>query len=1024
MKSILLCHRQRSHQIARWLGIGAVLFGAIFLLAAASFASEEAEVGTRIWYVATSGSDTHGNGTPMAPLRSIQRAIDRAQGGDEVVVSPGVYRGPGNQNLATRGKHIAIRSEDPTDPVIVGETIIEADETAVIARFVHDESPQTVFEGFTLRGGDKTSAFGRGANGYFVFSQHARPTIRYVAVEPRSKRTSADVSRIATQGPAPYDEARAWAGLNPFHQPSRTSDYYGSGDVDNDGQFNAADALALEAIIQGDGVANVRADVDGSGSIDDADLKLLNTALAGAKLPGWWNDLDSREARETWAKKIIAQDKTDEHPYGYWFQCSAFAAQFLIRATGYRNDLGNTFYDGNEALFNMPVYTANVMSDSFGHTINAILVGDDPLDFRDWYFHEPQTDELVQPGMWDMPYNSDIYIYSPLLITRGSLSSDGYLVEFHVRANGKVDYVKHYSGFVTQRPAQSPSALKTERHRWNSDLFSFDGSPHIVYEALEESLSRHRRLHVAELPLQQGVEGATLATSGTYSNLLDVATDGEGKVHILWESDADYLPGVFYAQLDTTKKKLLFERRLSSGERQVVGGRLLVTHTGDVHAVWLDAKNNFFDQYDPGLYWAQKTNAGWRPTENLTPELYQLAYLDWETPYLSRSTRGVFDIAETGDGAIVVVWLDPSDEDSWVYHVRAREYRGSWGPEMTVYASDAWYVTLATDATGSVHLVYAYHEANSYGRFGNLAHTFYSSGAWTNAESIASYAPAGYPNLTASVDGKLGLVWNRQSPAGGAVVPVWGVYDGTTWSLGQEIAISAGADAWYPRAMFVEDNQLLVSWNEHTPELVTIRSLELETANRPPTAEAGGAYEGDEGVPVVFDGTRSADPDGSVVLYEWDLDSDGRFDDATGPTPQATFLDDGEYGITLRVTDSYGTTNTDVAQVTIRNVPPIVHAGKDWIITENTLIDLEAVSYTDIGELDTHLAVVDWGDATPVEHVSANNGAVVGTHIFTEEGNYRVEVCVTDDDNGSSCDTFGVTVRSQGIDLFLPLIVQ
>jgi PKD repeat protein len=88
--------------------------------------------------------------------------------------------------------------------------------------------------------------------------------------------------------------------------------------------------------------------------------------------------------------------------------------------------------------------------------------------------------------------------------------------------------------------------------------------------------------------------------------------------------------------------------------------------------------------------------------------------------------------------------------------------------------------------------------------------------------------------------------------------------------------------------------------------------------NQPPIADADGPYFGYVGVPLTLDGSGSYDPDGSIILHEWDLDGDGEYDDATGVTVTHTFPLTGTYPwIGLRVTDEYGESDTDTTTVTI-----------------------------------------------------------------------------------------------------------
>jgi hypothetical protein len=93
--------------------------------------------------------------------------------------------------------------------------------------------------------------------------------------------------------------------------------------------------------------------------------------------------------------------------------------------------------------------------------------------------------------------------------------------------------------------------------------------------------------------------------------------------------------------------------------------------------------------------------------------------------------------------------------------------------------------------------------------------------------------------------------------------------------------------------------------------------------NHPPVADADGPYNGQVGQPVTLNGSGSYDPDAgdSIVSYEWDLDNDGQYDDATGVYTTPTWNSVGTYTIGLRVTDGFGETDTDSSTVTISEEP-------------------------------------------------------------------------------------------------------
>ncbi len=62
--------------------------------------------------------------------------------------------------------------------------------------------------------------------------------------------------------------------------------------------------------------------------------------------------------------------------------------------------------------------------------------------------------------------------------------------------------------------------------------------------------------------------------------------------------------------------------------------------------------------------------------------------------------------------------------------------------------------------------------------------------------------------------------------------------------------------------------------------------------------------------------------------------------------------------------------------------------------------------FNDVGVLDTHTASVDWQDGTVdagIVEATNGSGTVSGTHIYAEDGDHLVHVCVEDDDQGEAC---------------------
>ncbi|MGD8623228.1 MAG: DUF1566 domain-containing protein [Anaerolineae bacterium] len=96
-----------------------------------------------------------------------------------------------------------------------------------------------------------------------------------------------------------------------------------------------------------------------------------------------------------------------------------------------------------------------------------------------------------------------------------------------------------------------------------------------------------------------------------------------------------------------------------------------------------------------------------------------------------------------------------------------------------------------------------------------------------------------------------------------------------------------------------------------------VRDAGVSEPNIAPTAEAGGPYSGQPGSAIILSAAASADPDGTIVLYEWDLDGDGRYDDATGVTATFSAAASGTFAVGLRVTDDGGAQDVDAAIVQV-----------------------------------------------------------------------------------------------------------
>lgn len=84
-----------------------------------------------------------------AEFTTIQGAIDAAEDGATIIVTPGIYQ----ENIDFLGKAILLRSEDPEDPEVVARTVIDGGGQGSVVVFRSGETVKTRLDGFTITNG-------------------------------------------------------------------------------------------------------------------------------------------------------------------------------------------------------------------------------------------------------------------------------------------------------------------------------------------------------------------------------------------------------------------------------------------------------------------------------------------------------------------------------------------------------------------------------------------------------------------------------------------------------------------------------------------------------------------------------------------------------------------------------------------------------------------------------------------------------------------------------------------------------
>jgi chitodextrinase len=152
---------------------------------------------------------------------------------------------------------------------------------------------------------------------------------------------------------------------------------------------------------------------------------------------------------------------------------------------------------------------------------------------------------------------------------------------------------------------------------------------------------------------------------------------------------------------------------------------------------------------------------------------------------------------------------------------------------------------------------------------------------------------------------------------------------------------------------------------------------------------------GDAPLKVEFDGSRSHDPDGLIVRYEWDF-GDGSGVEGSQAKVSHVYTQNGVYLATLTVIDEFGARDSDKVRIVVGNPPPraifMATPTSGW---PPLTVQLDAsASFDPEGDELTNYTW-DFGDGTRGKGLQL-------VHTFREPGTYAVRLTVTDRDGASS----------------------
>jgi len=168
--------------------------------------------------------------------------------------------------------------------------------------------------------------------------------------------------------------------------------------------------------------------------------------------------------------------------------------------------------------------------------------------------------------------------------------------------------------------------------------------------------------------------------------------------------------------------------------------------------------------------------------------------------------------------------------------------------------------------------------------------------------------------------------------------------------------------------------------------------------NSPPVADAsaGEPYQGHNDSEILFNGSKSYDSDGTIILWQWNF---GDGDTGIGETTTHIYTKPGTYKITLHVMDNNGGTNTNYTHCTISEEPnhppttPSINGTQNGHQKTNYTYTMKATDPDD----DFIRYLIDWGDNNhSTSPYFTSNNTIKTSHQWENPGVYVLIVNAQD----------------------------
>jgi len=161
---------------------------------------------------------------------------------------------------------------------------------------------------------------------------------------------------------------------------------------------------------------------------------------------------------------------------------------------------------------------------------------------------------------------------------------------------------------------------------------------------------------------------------------------------------------------------------------------------------------------------------------------------------------------------------------------------------------------------------------------------------------------------------------------------------------------------------------------------------------------------------VTFNASLSNDRDGSITNYAWDLNGNGSYTDASGEVVVYNYSQEGNYTVSLNITDNEDAWRVATRDLTIKNELPVAN----FTYSPQEPDTRDTVTFDASQSLDPDGQIVNYRWDTNQDGNYSDESGVTFSKRFESWGTYTISLNITDDNDAWNVSTLSFYVKKSG----------